>query len=211
MLTLSSRSHNSALEYLAVLMSRVTIDDRRQRDRTAQRLLITSTARTIAEREGWAAVTTRRLSTEIEYSQPVIYKHFSSLDDLVEAVALDGFDELAAALESARSDSAADVQLAAVALAYLDYAAEHPALYDAMFTRSTSLPFGTDETPPPLAAAYAQLRAAIDSVSGPRDPETLTEVLWSALHGLVALSRAGRLRAGREAERVELLVRSLQP
>ncbi|WP_123507534.1 TetR/AcrR family transcriptional regulator [Frondihabitans sp. PhB188] len=189
----------------------MTIDDRRQRDRTAQRLLITLTARTIAEREGWAAVTTRRLSTEIEYSQPVIYKHFSSLDDLVEAVALDGFDELAAALESARSDSAADVQLAAVALAYLDYAAEHPALYDAMFTRSTSLRFGTDETPPPLAAAYAQLRAAIDSVSDPRDPETLTEVLWSALHGLVALSRAGRLRAGREAERVELLARSLQP
>jgi hypothetical protein len=26
--------------------------------------------------EGWDAVTTRRLSTEIEYSQPVLYKHF---------------------------------------------------------------------------------------------------------------------------------------
>ena len=40
------------------------------RERTARRRLIMTTARTLAEHEGWDAVTTRRLSTEIEYSQP---------------------------------------------------------------------------------------------------------------------------------------------
>ena len=59
--------------------------------------------RKLAEAEGWDAVTTRRLSTEIEYSQPVLYKHFSSMDGVVAAVAVQGFGELADALSSARS------------------------------------------------------------------------------------------------------------
>src|SRR4029453_15407248 len=78
------------------------IADRRLRDRAARRRLIVATARALAEREGWDAVTTRRLSTEIEYSQPVLYKHFASMEDIVEAVALEGFGELAEALSAAR-------------------------------------------------------------------------------------------------------------
>src|SRR5215831_2932952 len=80
----------------------MAIADRRLRERAARRRLITTTARALAEREGWDAVTTRRLSTEIEYSQPVLYKHFASMEDIVEAVALEGFAELAEALSTAR-------------------------------------------------------------------------------------------------------------
>jgi len=49
-------------------------------------------------------------------------------------------------------------------------------------------------------------RAAVASVAGGRDVETLTEVLWAALHGLTTLGRNDRLRPGRETERIELLV-----
>ena len=31
-------------------------------------------------------------------------------------------------------------------------------------------------------------------VAGTRDADTLTEVVWAALHGLVTLDRSGRLR-----------------
>ena len=55
-------------------------EDRRARERAARRRLIVDTARQLAEAEGWDAVTTRRLSTEIEYSQPVLYKHFSGME-----------------------------------------------------------------------------------------------------------------------------------
>ena len=80
----------------------MAIAERRLRDRAARRQLIVATARALAEGEGWDAVTTRRLSTEIEYSQPVLYKHFASMEDIVEAVALEGFSELAEALRTAR-------------------------------------------------------------------------------------------------------------
>jgi AcrR family transcriptional regulator len=49
----------------------VPIEDRRARKRASRRRLIITTALQLAEAEGWDAITTRRLSTEIEYSQPV--------------------------------------------------------------------------------------------------------------------------------------------
>jgi AcrR family transcriptional regulator len=185
----------------------MAIEDRRARDREARRRLITSTARRLAEAEGWDAVTTRRLSTEIEYSQPVLYKHFSSMDEIAQAVAVDGFGELADALSKARSGAAIPEQaLRRLAHAYIDFARRNEALYDAMFTRATTLRFAAAETPQELSAAFAQLREVVCPIAGDQDVDTLTEVFWAALHGLTTLGRSGRLRPECESERVELLV-----
>ena len=185
----------------------MAIADRRLRDRIARRRLITATARALAEREGWDAVTTRRLSTEIEYSQPVLYKHFASMDDIVEAVALEGFGELAETLHTARRGAGGpEHELRRIAHAYSSFATENPALYDAMFTRATRLRFGAEDTPAPLSAAFAELRAAVTGVAGGRDVDTLAEVLWASLHGLAMLGRSDRLRPGRENDRIQLLV-----
>ena len=184
----------------------MAIEDRRLRDRAARGRLIGATARVLAEREGWDAVTTRRLSTEIEYSQPVIYKHFASMEDLVEAIALEGFGELAEALGEARRHAAPDEAVGAVARAYTTYATENPALYDAMFTRATRLRFSAEDAAAPLSTAYAELRAAAATIAGERDVDTLTEVLWAALHGLTTLSRNDRLRPRHGIDRIDLLV-----
>src|ERR1700733_12464800 len=171
----------------------MAIEDRRARERAARRQLITATARKVAEDEGWDAVTTRRLSTEIEYSQPVLYKHFSGMEDIVASVALQGFGELAGALSAARG-AAADGRdaLARAAHAFIGFARDNPALYDAMFTRTTTLPCAAEDTPAELNAGFAELRAAVDLVAGTRDPDTLAEVVWASLHGLVTLDRSGR-------------------
>src|SRR5882757_4911585 len=148
----------------------MAIEDRRLRERAARRRLITTTARTLAEREGWDAVTTRRLSTEIEYSQPVLYKHFSGMEDIVASVAVQGFGELGGALAAARG-GAADGRdaLARVAHAFIGFARDNPALFDAMFTRTTTLPFAAEDTPAELNEAFAELREAVDLVAGARD------------------------------------------
>lgn len=185
----------------------MAIEDRRQRERIARRRLITATARSLAESEGWDAVTTRRLSTEIEYSQPVLYKHFGSMEEIVEAVALEGFGELAETLRAARLDSTAPAdELGRVAAAFSDFAAKNPALYDAMFTRSTRLRFGAGDTMTPLTQAFGELREAVAAVAATGDVDTRTEVLWAGLHGLATLGRGGRLRPGHDADRIEVLV-----
>jgi AcrR family transcriptional regulator len=184
----------------------MSIEDRRTRERAARRRLIIGTARKLAEAEGWDAVTTRRLSTEIEYSQPVLYKHFSGMDQIAAAVAIDGFGELADELRAARAGAeTAHRSLIRMAHAYLDFARENPALYDAMFARTTTLHFGADDTPPQLSAAFAELHEALCEVAHETDADTLTEVFWAALHGLTTLARGGRLRPGYVSDRVELL------
>jgi AcrR family transcriptional regulator len=185
----------------------MTTDDRRERERAARRRLIITTARTLAEAEGWDAVTTRRLSTEIEYSQPVLYKHFAGMEQIADAVAIDGFGELAEAMGAARSDAdSADAALTRVAHAYLDFARDSPAVYDAMFTRATTLHFAAQDVPAQLTAAFAELRHAVGLLTDEEDADTLTEVFWAALHGLATLSRGGRLRPGYDTDRLRLLV-----
>jgi hypothetical protein len=62
-----------------------------------------------------------------------------------------------------------------------------------MFTRATTLRFAAQDTPPQLTAAFAELRQAVGVVADEHDADALTEVFWAALHGLVTLTRAGRL------------------
>ncbi|MFZ0833612.1 MAG: TetR/AcrR family transcriptional regulator [Mycobacterium sp.] len=185
----------------------MALNERRAREQAARRRLIISTARQLAEAEGWDAVTTRRLSDVIEYSQPVLYKHFSGMDHLAEAVAIDGFGELAEVLAAARRGRRAPkAALRRIANAYMEFADKNPALYDAMFVRATTLRFAEADTPPELSNAFRELRQAVAEIADRQDVDTLAEVLWAALHGLVALNRGGRLRPGQHSARVELLI-----
>jgi AcrR family transcriptional regulator len=184
----------------------VALQDRRERERADRRRRILEVARELAEADGWDAVTVRRLAERIEYSQPVLYSHFAGRDQIIAAVALDGFAELARACEEAAAGvTSVDDAPAAVATAYVYFAEHHPALYDAMFTRRTSLAFGA-QAPAELHAAFASLHTAFAPVATDDDTELFTEVAWSALHGLATLARDGRLRPGLRDRRLALLL-----
>ncbi|WP_028931913.1 TetR/AcrR family transcriptional regulator [Pseudonocardia asaccharolytica] len=185
----------------------MSIRARRERERAERERLIVAAARELAEAEGWDAVTTRRLAEQIEYSQPVLYSHFSGKDAIMAAVALEGFAELAAALRTARRSASGPRQaLADVAAAYAAFAAQRPALYDAMFTHVVNLPFASPEAPAALHAAFDELRRAMQPVADD-DLETLAETFWSGLHGLLTLMRNGRLRSEEHQRRLALLIR----
>jgi AcrR family transcriptional regulator len=148
----------------------------------------------------------------IEYSQPVLYSHFEGKDAIVSAVALEGFGELAAVLRNARGQAESPrAEPRAVASAYLAFAAANPALYEAMFTMRVDLAFAQSETPAPVHARFVELREALAPLAGDRDVETFTEVVWSAFHGLAALSSAGRLRPTSYDQRLTMFVDQLGP
>ena len=93
-----------------------------------------------------------------------------------------------------------------MACAYLDFARDNAAVYDAMFTGRTTLRFAAEDTPPELIGAFEGLRQAVSAVANESDADTLTEVFWAALHGLATLGRGGRLRPDYGRERVDLLI-----
>ena len=126
----------------------MTVAERRQRDRAHRRQAIITAARQMAEAEGWDAVTTRRLADRIEYSQPVLYSHFPGKGGIINAVAVEGFAELRLILRNARKAAGSpEAALRELAEAYVGFALEHPALYDAMFTLNTERPFGRPRRP----------------------------------------------------------------
>ncbi|MFD9893032.1 TetR/AcrR family transcriptional regulator [Amycolatopsis sp. NPDC059027] len=176
---------------------------RRARDRAERERRIVAAARELAEAEGWDAVTTRRLAAKIEYSQPVLYSHFSGKDAIMAAAAVEGCAELAEQLGGAAFEPS---PLAAVAEAYVAFADANPALYDAMFTLASELPFATDEAPQALRDAFGAIAAAVAPVAGKDAVGTLAETFWAALHGLVTLDRGRRLSPGHRAERLAILV-----
>ncbi|MEU8639838.1 TetR-like C-terminal domain-containing protein [Amycolatopsis sp. NPDC048633] len=180
----------------------MTQRQRRVRDQAERGRRIVAAARELAEAEGWDAVTTRRLAALIEYSQPVLYSHFpGGKDAIMTAAALEGFAELAEVLAAAR-----DRGVAGVAGAYVEFAEAKPALYDAMFTLASELPFARDDTPEVMQEAYAGLFAVVAPVAGDDTAGTLTEVFWSTLHGLITLDRGRRLSPEHRDERLALVV-----
>jgi AcrR family transcriptional regulator len=183
----------------------MAIADRRERERAQRHDRIVTAARTLAEAEGWDAVTTRRLADSIEYSQPVLYSHFENRDAIVAAVAVKGFAELAASLQDAITDTPSpNDALESVERSYVAFAISNPALYDAMFTLAT-LPFGQPERPAAMRDGFAILRRAVAPFAGDRDVDILTQLTWSALHGLAVLTRTGRLSDGNDEARLSML------
>jgi AcrR family transcriptional regulator len=164
-----------------------------------RRQQILDAARGIAEADGWTAVTSRRLADAIGYTQPVLYSHFpGGKTEIMRTVALAGFAELAAATRAAMEGKAGRQAVAAVADVYLDFAATHPSLYEAMFQLPIDARFAQDDAETELRSGFNALGAAL----GTDDDGTATELLWSALHGMSLLERAGRMRKEHRPNRI---------
>lgn len=94
----------------------------------AMALEIKTVARRLMAEEGTNGLSIRGIAKVLELTPPAIYHYFPSLDDLITALIVDGFNALADALESAQAHSVAPTaagQLYDVLLAYRQWAVDH--------------------------------------------------------------------------------------
>ncbi|MFH7341120.1 TetR/AcrR family transcriptional regulator [Streptomyces sp. KHY 26] len=96
--------------------------------------LLARAEKTVRER-GVHALSLRELARDIGVSPAAPNRHFTSKQDLLDAVALRGFQRLARAVEQACADAGETFpeRLGAVARAYLGFAAANGTLLDLMF------------------------------------------------------------------------------
>lgn len=183
----------------------MSIAERRERQRAERYERIVAAACALAEAEGWEAVTTRRLAGLIDYSQPVLYGHSKGKADILGAVAIRGFEELAARLRMSKTTIAGEPDiLRKVCAAYLDLARSRPVIYEAMFVLPIDVKFVSEDTPSPLKAAFGELVGGLEPFDP--HPDLRAEVTWAALHGLAVLRRGGRIPPEGHEERIDLLV-----
>jgi AcrR family transcriptional regulator len=152
----------------------------------------------------------RAVAARVGLTPPALYEQFpGGKAELLLAVAIEGFGEIADALEQVATGQ--DEPLLAIADAYWRFARDEPALYELMFHRGLELVFATDDTPTQVRQGFAVLRRAIASRIGAgkvqRDVDLVTEAWWASLHGVVSLALSNRVRPGPEHAR--LLIRTV--
>jgi AcrR family transcriptional regulator len=155
-------------------------------------------ARKLFEREGADGVSMRRVADAVGITPMAIYRHFANREALLKHISDDAFSEVAETwLKSAQGP---DVMqgLQASLENYLDYALQHPHLFDYSFSvaRDDARRFPEDfhaRLSPTLNVVADLLAEAIGRGLLRRgDPWDLAMTLWAQAHGLIALYRAGR-------------------
>jgi AcrR family transcriptional regulator len=166
--------------------------ERREREREEVRRKILDAARDLFVAEGYDRVTMRRIAEAIEYSPTAIYLHFEDKDDLVLALCREDFGRLLAAMERQAPPQDPVEWLRQLGRAYAGFALENPNHYRFMFL-SPRKPEHQPEPTDPGHQSYEVLRSAVARavltgafVPG-GDVDTIAQVMWSSVHGAVAL------------------------
>ena len=98
---------------------------------TAEKILEAS--RGLLDREGSGAVTMRRVAEAVGITAMAVYRHYSNRAGLLNALADEGFDELAQRLAAMRSTGSVERKLDTLLTVLLDHALERPRLFELMF------------------------------------------------------------------------------
>ena len=181
------------------------IKERRERQRREVRGGILAAAREIAASEGWRAVTIRKIAGRIEYSPPVIYEHFGSKDEILLELVRLGYAEQQGTLGSvvAKAKSPEEAMLG-IGDAWMDFAFDSPDLYQAMYGLGGA-PFAaeTQGEGEKIGDLVGNVLEELLQEHGneAEDIEARVTLLWSTVHGLVALAMVGRIPGGERQAR----------
>jgi AcrR family transcriptional regulator len=177
------------------------LKDRRERERTELRAQILDAARQLFLREGYEAVSMRRIADAIEYSPTAIYVYFKDKESLIRELCHEDFGKLAA--EAAKMAQIADPieRIRALGEAYIRFGVANPNHYRLMFMSSFSGVGPTAEDlerrGDPDQDSYTFLMHSIKEAmaagrfrDGLNDPELLAQTFWAAAHGIASLQVA---------------------
>lgn len=164
--------------------------------------LCAAATRLFAE-QGYEGVTMRALAKDLGCSPMTPYRYFENKAAIFETVRLAAADRFADAIEGA-VDRHADHhdRLIAMTRAYVGFAVDEPHAYRIIFE--------LDRRRRPAAVTVEETRSwfimksaitqAIEAGALHGDPNVVAHLLWSGIHGIVALHLAGMLHLGLELE-----------
>jgi AcrR family transcriptional regulator len=159
-------------------------------------VLLGAAIEVIAE-EGPKGFTLREIARRAGVSHNAPYRHFRSKEELIAAVAAQGFRELDQALRAAvRELSGPRDRLKASGLAYVAFALRRPAHFAVMFDAPVGSRESRERTEAAEAAFGNLMKAVTDWLAEDKrtsdDPFDRALIAWSLVHGIAKLAIAGR-------------------
>jgi AcrR family transcriptional regulator len=115
--------------------------ERRLKDKEEMKQSILDAARKIAGKEGWQAVTIRKIADEIEYTPPIVYEYFENKEALFKELIYFGFRMMHKEIEKAKkSERDPKKMLFNIGLIGWDFAFTHTDLFQLMFSLERPTP-----------------------------------------------------------------------
>jgi AcrR family transcriptional regulator len=150
----------------------------------------------LLEREGPEALSVRRIAAAAGVAPMGVYNHFSSKAGIIEALFVEGFQRLGEAMVTLNDISDPEEALLEGGRRYRALALAHPMVYRLMFLQAVAGFEPSDEAKVLAARAFEGLVAVVDRGMGagviePGDPEMTAQMIWSSIHGWVALELCG--------------------
>ncbi len=173
----------------------------RQHDGGLRRDLIDA-ALELVEVSGTRGLSWREIARRADVSHTAPYRHFANKEELLAAVAEQGFRSLAERMLEQMAGARDDVskRLEAMAIAYVEFAAQNPAHFRVMFGRDvpdinkhSTLREAHDVTDGLFRAGVAEVLEKAGKIGMEVDVDDFTLMAWSLVHGLASLTVDGRV------------------
>ncbi len=164
------------------------------------RKALVETALRALDRQPVEDLSLRALARELGVSPRAPYRHFETKQELLAAVAVEGFQSFAELLETRLAAAGPNplVRLRTVVETYVLFATTRPSAFRVMYA-----PYATvNESAPELVRARADVHRASQEIIAEGqaagllregDPLQIALVLWSSMHGLAVLLTEGQL------------------
>ncbi len=183
--------------------------ERRQRQKEEVKNDIICTAWQMVKKEGWQALSIRKIADAIEYSVPVIYDHFENKDAILLEFSKKGFMILSAKIIEAKDRyKEPEEQIKAMADAYWNFAMDNKEHYQLMF--GIGMPCCEISKAMPEQEKFRSLvLQPIDDVikkSGRTDINSCLKyhTFWSVMHGLISIKIIGNSAIDEELNKMVL-------
>jgi AcrR family transcriptional regulator len=175
------------------------ISERKEREKTDMKQLISSAAMKMFLEDGYAKTSIRRIADAIEYSPGTIYLYYKDKDELLYEVQRDAYGKLLAEFKAKANHKDPLKRLMQLGRTYVSFGLANPELYDLMFI--IRAPTNVDEKmhkdngEDSFGYLLDCLKACIDKdLLRVNDVEEVALQTWSMAHGLVSLNLRCRLK-----------------
>jgi AcrR family transcriptional regulator len=173
--------------------------ERKERQRATLRQQILDAAREITIRDGFAALTMRKIAQAIEYAPGTIYLYFENRDEIAIQLCRQGYQELLECLQQTTNIADPRDRLRAIASAYIDFGLTNTATYrlifmeDPKFTNAALSEVAIDSADGAGMRSFRLLVEIFDDMKAEQmlsldaDSARLAEIFWTSLHGILSL------------------------
>jgi AcrR family transcriptional regulator len=168
---------------------------------TNRRIILAS--RRLLDKEGTEAVTMRRVAKAAGITPMAIYRHFPDRAALLNALADEGFDELAARLARKNFSGGVEQRLTQLGEIYLEHALQNPRLFELMFlkpregARRYPRDFKANRSPTANLMVEVVQQGMAGGYFRDDDPWEIVFEMGALSHGLIMLYLGGRMEVSR--------------